>query len=102
MLFAVADRLPQRMFLAKEQRPVYISLTGVTMISNAWGFVILLFAAWLKDEFEEVPPALSALTGLQISRIVGSCVVGTSTSFAGVWVQRPISACHWRERVGNP
>ena len=64
VLFAVADRLPQRMILAKEQRPVHISLTGVTMISNAWEFVILLFAAWLKDEFEEVPPALFALTGL--------------------------------------
>ena len=60
MLFAVADRLPQRMILAKEQRPVYISLTGVTMISNAWEFLILLFGAWLKDEFEEVPLALSA------------------------------------------
>ena len=76
MLFAVADRLLQRMMLAKEQRPVDISLSGVTMISNAWGFVILLFVAWLKNEFEEVPPALSALSGLQIFWIVGSCVVG--------------------------
>jgi len=92
MLFAVADRLLQRMMLAKEQRPVDISLSGVTMISNAWGFVILLFVAWLKNEFEEVPPALSALSGLQVFWIVGSCVVGTGISFAGVWVQRLISA----------
>ena len=67
MLFAVADRLLQRVMLTKEQRPVYISLTGVTMISNAQRFVILLFVAWLKDEFEEVLPAISALTGLQVS-----------------------------------
>merc|ERR1719284_1171349 len=80
------------MMLAKEQRPVDISLSGVSMISNAWGFVILLFVAWLKNEFEEVPPALSALSGLQVFWIVGSCVVGTGISFAGVWVQRLISA----------
>ena len=37
------------------------------MISNARRFVILLFVAWLKDEFEAVLPAISALTGLQVS-----------------------------------
>lgn len=91
MLFAVADRLLQRMMLAKEQRPVDISLTGVTLISNFWGFVILIFFAWLKNEFAEIS-MVSSLSGLQIFFIVGSCIVGTGISFSGIWVQRLISA----------
>merc|ERR1719284_2157564 len=85
MLFAVADRLLQRMMLAKEQRPVDISLTGVTLISNFWGFVILIFFAWLKNEFAEIS-MVSSLSGLQIFFIVGSCIVGSCNCWHGYLV----------------
>ena len=51
----------------------------------------LLFEAWLKNEFEEVPPGLSALIGLPTFRIAG-CVVGNDISVAGVWLQLLIAS----------
>mmetsp|Transcript_3014 Transcript_3014/g.8712 ORF Transcript_3014/g.8712 Transcript_3014/m.8712 type:complete len:316 (-) Transcript_3014:130-1077(-) len=92
MVFAVADRLLQRIMLSSEQRPVDISLTGVTLISNAWGFLILLAVAWFSNEFAEIPPAVAALQGPQMWWILCSCVVGTSLSFTAVNVQAHISA----------
>jgi len=92
MFFAVADRLLQRVMLARTQRPVDISLAGVTLISNAWGSLILLLAAWFNHEFQALPSALSSLTHLQFGAIVASCIVGTGISFSGAWVQRLISA----------
>lgn len=92
MFFAVGDRLLQRMMLAREQRPVDISTTGVTLISNFWGAVIVLFAGWATGELTEVPAAVSRLKQVEGTWIILSCVVGTSISFAGVIVQRFIAA----------
>ena len=57
-----------------------ISLTGVTRMGDVRGLLSLLFMSWFNNEFEEVPPALSAVTGVQIFWNVGSYVVGIGIS----------------------
>merc|ERR1719436_1443943 len=42
IFFAVGDRLLQRLMLAKDQSPVDISKTGVTLLNNLEGMVPLL------------------------------------------------------------
>merc|ERR1719277_623216 len=42
--FAVGDRLLQRLMLAKDQKPVDISLSGVVLLNNAVGVVPVLIA----------------------------------------------------------
>ena len=56
-------------------------------MGNARGLLGLLFMTWFKDELEEVPPALSPVTGLQIFWKVGSYVVRIGISSADVEVQ---------------
>jgi hypothetical protein len=45
--FAIGDRLLQRLMLAKDQNPVDISKTGVTMLNNSIGMVPLAVVAYL-------------------------------------------------------
>ncbi|CAE8686180.1 unnamed protein product [Polarella glacialis] len=49
MVFAVGDRLLQRLMLAKDQHPVDISKTGVTLLNNALGMLPLLVMAGYLD-----------------------------------------------------
>merc|ERR1712117_513436 len=90
--FAVGDRLLQRLMLAKDQAPVDISKTGVTLLNNLLGMVPLLAAALLTNEFPKVQPAVQSLDALGITWITISCFVGVGISYTGVWAQSLISA----------
>ena len=78
-----------------------ISLTGVTRMGDVRGLLSLLFMSWLNNEFEEVPPALSAVTGVQIFWKVGSYVVRIGISSADVEVQCLISTTIFFVRVNT-
>merc|ERR1719330_1863259 len=90
--FAVGDRLLQRLMLAKDQAPVDISKTGVTLLNNLLGMVPLLAAALLTNEFPKVQTALQSLDGWGVLWIIVSCFVGVGISYTGVWAQGLISA----------
>merc|ERR1719440_1216818 len=92
IFFAVGDRLLQRLMLAKDQQPVDISKTGVTLLNNLEGLVPLLVVAALKNEFREIPAAFAGLTGTGIFWVCASCVVGVAISYCGIWAQSLISA----------
>mmetsp|Transcript_61138 Transcript_61138/g.162429 ORF Transcript_61138/g.162429 Transcript_61138/m.162429 type:complete len:315 (-) Transcript_61138:456-1400(-) len=92
MAIAVADRLLQRFLLAKDQCPVDISLTGVTLISNLWGVLLTSGFAYVQGEFSLIPSAIAALTSLDMVVITMTGVVGTGVCFCSVWTQRLISA----------
>mmetsp|Transcript_75440 Transcript_75440/g.219135 ORF Transcript_75440/g.219135 Transcript_75440/m.219135 type:complete len:332 (-) Transcript_75440:69-1064(-) len=91
-LFAVGDRLVQRYLLAKEQRPVDVSTTGVALLNNALSLVPMGFAVLLTGEFRQIVPLCRNLSGLGVFWVAASCVVGCGISFTGVWVQRLIAA----------
>merc|ERR1740115_648881 len=59
--FAIGDRLLQRLMLAKDQNPVDISKTGVTMLNNAIGMVPLAVVAYCTGEFKDLGPAFSKM-----------------------------------------
>jgi hypothetical protein len=108
-VFAVVDRLLQRLMLADDQDPVDISKTGVTFLNNLVGVVPLLVVGWLLGEIWEVPEAVRALDPgcseavlafslFELSRcsklfwVISSCFVGAGISYTGVWVASLISA----------
>lgn len=92
MFLAVGDRLLQRLMLAQDQQPVDISKTGVTLLNNLEGMVPLLFVAWLKGEFHQVPLALTHLSATGWCWVLASCAVGAGISYCGIWAQSMISA----------
>merc|ERR1719229_2087201 len=73
---AIGDRLLQRLMLGKEQQPVDISKTGVTLLNNLLGTVPLLLAAFLTNEFPKIPDAMASLTPIGSMWVFFSCVVG--------------------------
>lgn len=91
-LIAVADRLLQRLMLARDQCPVDISLTGTVLLNNLWATLILGCAGHLVGEHEHVFEMFGNLTVYQVASIVISCVLGIGISFAGVLVQKKITA----------
>eukprot|EP00413_Alexandrium_margalefii_P035993 CAMPEP_0204581318 /NCGR_PEP_ID=MMETSP0661-20131031/44570_1 /ASSEMBLY_ACC=CAM_ASM_000606 /TAXON_ID=109239 /ORGANISM="Alexandrium margalefi, Strain AMGDE01CS-322" /LENGTH=335 /DNA_ID=CAMNT_0051590487 /DNA_START=40 /DNA_END=1047 /DNA_ORIENTATION=+ len=92
ILFGTADRLLQRLMLAKDQSPVDISKTGVTLINNLLGMLPLLAAAWFKGELGQAPASLMQLPPRDLYLISASCVVGVGISYCGIWAQSLISA----------
>ena len=92
MLLAVADRLVQRSMLAQDQAPVDISLSGVTLLNNLWGCMLMLIAAVVLGELQELPVLLTSLGSEHVIWILCSCFVGTCISFTGIFVQKRISA----------
>eukprot|EP00418_Pyrodinium_bahamense_P066062 CAMPEP_0179094118 /NCGR_PEP_ID=MMETSP0796-20121207/43146_1 /TAXON_ID=73915 /ORGANISM="Pyrodinium bahamense, Strain pbaha01" /LENGTH=301 /DNA_ID=CAMNT_0020791781 /DNA_START=132 /DNA_END=1037 /DNA_ORIENTATION=- len=90
--FSIADRLLQRLMLAKDQYPVDISKTGVTLLNNLEGLVPLVIVAWLTHEFPKVGVALRSLDAWGIAWVVASCIVGVGISYCGIWAQSLISA----------
>jgi len=91
-LFAIADRLLQRLMLAKNQNPVDISKTGVTLLNNALGMVPLFFVALFTGELTKAPSAFAALSSIGFFWVGISCLVGLGISYTGVWAQSLISA----------
>jgi len=92
IFFAVGDRLLQRLMLAKDQSPVDISKTGITLLNNLEGMLPLLVVMGLKNEFAEIPEAFAALTMMGTFWVVLSCLVGIAISYTGIWAQSMISA----------
>jgi hypothetical protein len=97
VFFAVGDRLLQRLMLSKDQQPVDISKTGLTLLNNLLGMVPLAAAAALTGEFVEVPGAIedlhsSSSAATKIMYILASCIVGVGISYTGIWTQSLISA----------
>ena len=58
-----------------------VSLTGITLLNNFWGSIMMLFATWFSGEMDEASTASVRFTKEGIFRTVGSCVVGTAISF---------------------
>jgi len=92
MVLAVTDRLLQRLMLAKDQHPVDISKSGVTLLNNMFGMIPLLVAANLVGEFKKVPDVFASLTLLGWTWVIASCIVGCGISYTGIWAQSLISA----------
>lgn len=90
--FIVADRLLQRLMLSKDQYPVDISKTALTMLCNLFGVVPILIAACYTHEFSKLPVATSNLSQWECLWIFLSCIVGVAISYVGVWTQGLISA----------
>merc|ERR1719213_147052 len=90
--FAIGDRLLQRLMLAKDQEPVDISKTGVTLINNGLAMIPLACVAVLTGEVKEVGTALAALDSMSWFYVFASCVVGVGISYTGIWAQSLISA----------
>jgi len=90
--FAIADRLLQRLMLAKDQNPVDISKTGVTLLNNALGMVPLFLVALFTGELAKAPAAFTALSRTGFFWVGSSCVVGLGISYTGIWAQSLISA----------
>merc|ERR1719145_403669 len=59
IVFAVGDRLLQRLMLAGDQSPVDISKTGVTLLNNLEGLLPLLVVMFVKNEFAEIPETIA-------------------------------------------
>lgn len=92
VFFAIGDRLLQRLMLAKDQRPVDISKTGLTLLNNLLGLVPLVIVMALKGEFGEIPGAFARLNNVGMMWVGLSCVVGIGISYTGIWAQSLISA----------
>jgi len=91
-LFAIVDRLLQRLMLAKDQSPVDISMSSVTVLNNLLGVIPVAAVAALTNEYSQVPAAVHSLTPFGILYVVASCCVGIGISYTGIWVQSQITA----------
>jgi hypothetical protein len=91
-VFAVVDRLLQRLMLAKDQDPVDISKTGATLLNNISGVIPLVLGGLLSGEFSQVPEAVRSLDSVKLFWVVTSCFVAAGISYTGVWVGSLISA----------
>jgi len=92
IFFAVGDRLLQRLMLAKDQSPVDISKTGISLLNNLEGMVPLVVVMGIKNEFAEIPEAVASLSAAGVVWVVLSCLVGVAISYTGIWAQSMISA----------
>lgn len=90
--FGISDRLLQRLMLAKDQNPVDMSKTAITLVNNAGGAIVLVVAAFFHHEVSAIPGAFARLSHLDIFWIVASCIVSVGLSYCGVWAQSLISA----------
>jgi len=90
--FAIGDRLLQRLMLAKDQNPVDISKTGVTLLNNSLAMIPLAVVACYSGEFKEFGPAVAALDYTGIAWVCASCLVSLGISYCGIWAQSLISA----------
>jgi len=89
---AIIERCLQRYMLSKDQNPVDISKTGVTLINNLFGAVPLAIAAYVTGELSHVHTAIGHLSQLDMFYLIMSCIIGLGISYTGVWAQSLISA----------
>lgn len=91
-IFAMGDRLLQRLFLARDQCPVDISVSGITLLNNLLGLAPLLLASLWEGEPQKLFVTLAGLDLFGATMVVASCVVGVGISYCGIWAQSLISA----------
>lgn len=91
-VIAVVDRLLQRLLLSKEQCPVDISKTGITLINNLVGMLPVGLAAYAKGEIEKLPLVYGTLNHWDKFYIAMTCVIGLTISYTSIWAQSLISA----------
>lgn len=91
-IIAVVDRLLQRLLLSKDQCPVDISKTGVTLINNLVGMLPVGLAAYAKGEIAKLPSVYATLNQWDKFYIAMSCVIGLTISYTSIWAQSLISA----------
>jgi len=92
IFFSVGDRLLQRLLLAKDQCPVDMSKTAITLFNNLAGGLLMILAAWLHGELSKATGALKELHAGGGLAVASSCVVGVGISYTGIWAQSLISA----------
>merc|ERR1719150_2141145 len=85
IFFAVSDRLLQRLMLAKDQCPVDMSKTAITLVNNLAGALLLIIAAWLHGELGDVASAFTAMDFWGGMTVASSCIVGVGISYTGIW-----------------
>jgi len=90
--FAIGDRLLQRLMLAKDQNPVNMSKTAITLVNNVGGSLALFVAMAFTGEYSQIGGALAALSNMDIFWVVASCIVSVGISYTGVWAQSLIPA----------
>jgi len=91
-LLACAERLLQRLMLSKDQAPVDISKTGVSMLNNLLGVVPILLVGYYVGEPALLRGDIAVMTHLDMFWIFLSCVVAVGISFTAIWVQSLVSA----------
>lgn len=90
--FAIGDRLLQRLMLAKDQNPVDMSKTAITLINNAGGAVVLFVAMYFHGEFPQLSGTYFGLSNMDVFWVVASCIVSVGISYTGIWAQSLVSA----------
>mmetsp|Transcript_51689 Transcript_51689/g.84695 ORF Transcript_51689/g.84695 Transcript_51689/m.84695 type:complete len:317 (+) Transcript_51689:48-998(+) len=91
-IIAVVDRLLQRLLLSKEQCPVDISKTGITLINNMVGLLPVGIAAYAKGEIDKLPLVYGTLSHWDKFYIGMTCIIGLTISYTSIWAQSLISA----------
>ncbi|CAK8996617.1 unnamed protein product [Durusdinium trenchii] len=89
---AVVDRLLQRLLLSKDQYPVDISNSGITLINNVIGMVPVGFVVIMNGELNALPAAVAHLDGWGKMNIFITCVLGLAISYTSIWAQSLITA----------
>jgi len=89
MVAAVIERVLQRRMIAVE--PIDVSKSGMMMLNNGIGAVLLLLLLAPFGELEKLPELL-ALTPRQNALLLLSCVGGMSISYAGLHCQKYVTA----------
>jgi len=91
-VFAIGDRLLQRLMLAKDQKPVDISKTSLTLLNNVEGLLRIFVCAWLTHEFSTIPSVIANIHPIGWLWVIASCFVGAGIAYTGIWAQSLISA----------
>lgn len=92
ILFAVGDRLLQRLMLARQQDPVDISMTAAALLNSLFGQIPVLIVMYYQREFLEIPGAVASLTVTGRVWVALSCTVSVGMGYVSIWAQSRITA----------
>lgn len=92
ILFAVGDRLLQRLMLTSQQDPVDLSMTAAALLNSLFGQIPVLIVMGYQREFLEIPGAVASLTATGHVWVALSCAVGIGMGYVSIWSQSHISA----------
>jgi len=90
--FVVGDRLLQRLMLGKDQFPVDISKTSLTLMNNIFGMIPLLIVAFCNGELYLVQASVATASSIDLAFVGVSAIVGCGIAYSGIWTQSLISA----------